>query len=240
MGIAKSFKETKDYRKKSKRSRSFRIPPLTIHRFSHTIRVDYQKQRAVTKPRNQFHDLFHDIRGRNSFHATRFSTSLSPSSSAFSSSSLPSLPPELNAPTDRPPARANSSTGNRGTGRPRSEESRNRYPNPIQLSTPPEAETRRSLARSGRRRIARRRNTLQGPKRFPSRPSSFASAAVSPPPISTFTRLHTNCTGVYSSFVRLSRCLDRKYRFELSSSFLSFDWKTCLFSDGDAREKTVS
>lgn len=51
--------------------------------------MDYQKQRAVTKPRNQFHDLFHDIRGRNSFHATRFSTSLSPSSASSSSPSSP-------------------------------------------------------------------------------------------------------------------------------------------------------
>lgn len=208
MGIAKSFKETKDYRKKSKRSRSFRIPPLTIHRFSHTIRVDYQKQRAVTKPRNQFHDLFHDIRGRNSFHATRFSTSLSPSSSAFSSSSLPSLPPELNAPTDRPPARANSSTGNRGTGRPRSEESRNRYPNPIQLSTPPEAETRRSLARSGRRRIARRRNTLQGPKRFPSRPSFLRLCRRIPSPdfhVYTFAYELHRCVFVVRTIIEMPR-----------------------------------
>lgn len=48
--------------------------------------MDYRKQRAVTKSRNQFHDLFHDIRGRNSFHATRFSTSLSSSSASPSSS----------------------------------------------------------------------------------------------------------------------------------------------------------
>lgn len=52
--------------------------------------MDYRKQRAVTKSRNQFHDLFHDIRGRNSFHATRFSTSLS--SSSASPSSSPSSP----------------------------------------------------------------------------------------------------------------------------------------------------
>ena len=244
MGIAKSLKETKDYRKKSKRSRSFRIPPLTIHRFSHTIRVDYQKQRAVTKPRNQFHDLFHDIRGRNSFHATRFSTSLSPSSA---SSSSPSSPCPLFPP-------CSNRTHRRIVRRPERirvqeiEEQVDQDPRNLVIGTLIPS----SFLHRPRRRLAARSlapagveshdegTRFKGPNVSHRVPPSFASAAVSPPPISTFTRLHTNCTGVYSSFVRLSRCLDRKYRFELSSSFLSFDWKTCLFSDGDAREKTVS
>lgn len=201
--------------------------------------MDYRKQRAVTKSRNQFHDLFHDIRGRNSFHATRFSTSLSSSSASPSS-------PRSPFPWSR--------THRRIVCRPEQirvqeiEEQVDQDPNNLVIGTLIPS----SFLHRPRRRLAARsaptgvepRTTKERASRaepFPSRLSFF----VSPPPLFTFTRmrLHTNCTGVYSSFVRFERIeMPRSkvpFRAFLLFLILRLENFSSLFSDGDAREKAL-
>lgn len=170
----------------------------------------HQNQRGIAKSRNQFHDLFHDIRRRNSFHVMSFNI------------------PTIKSNAVRLPGSGKFEYGNQRTGR--------HNPTNLVIGTlipssflhrPRRGLVRaRTFALRHAKRIARRRNTLQGPNVSHALPilSSFLLSHLHPLFL-VFVRDHLDANSRPMYVVTLhessvSRCVDRKYRFTLSSPFL--------------------
>lgn len=166
----------------------------------------HQNQRGITKSWNQFHDLFHDIRRRNSFHVMSFNIPTTKSNAV------------------RLPGSGKFEYGNQRTGR--------HNPTNLVIGTliPSSFLHRprrglvlaRTFALRHAKRIARRRNTLQGPNVSHALPilSSFLLPSISP--LFRFRARPFGCkftTNVCRHFARIERIEMRQSKVPFHTFF---------------------